>query len=113
MAEELGCLYPPIVIQLVDLLKRIDANDHQIGYINDHALPSGAKRLRVAELVTRNLLAFTPKPYVDVPRITKELRLPAFEYPGVRYAWPCENRLKAQQQSASRPCLGARSASPR
>ena len=28
----------------------IAANDRQIEYINDHALPSGAKRLLVAEL---------------------------------------------------------------
>ena len=36
----------------------------------------------------RGLSSFTPTLHVDVPRITKELRLPAFKYPGERYVWP-------------------------
>ena len=56
---------------------------------NDRALPSDAERLRVAELVARGLPSFSPKPYTDVPRITRELRLPTFKYPdSERYVWP-------------------------
>jgi hypothetical protein len=46
------------------------------------------KRLLEAELVARGLPSFNPKPYTDVPRITKELRLPTFAHCGERYAWP-------------------------
>jgi hypothetical protein len=88
LAAELAELYPAIEGKLAELLERIDANDRQIEHINDRALPSGARRLVVAELVARGLPSFTPKPYVDAPRITKELRLPTFAYPGERYAWP-------------------------
>ena len=88
LAAELADVYPPFAERLAELLPRIDANDRQIEQINDHALPSGAKRLLVAELVARGLPAFNPEPYVNVPRITHELRLPAFEYPGERYVWP-------------------------
>jgi hypothetical protein len=88
LAAELAEVYPVFAERLAELLPRIDANDRQIEHINDRALPSGAKRLRVAELVARDLPSFTPRPYVDVPRITKELRLPAFEHAGERYVWP-------------------------
>jgi hypothetical protein len=88
LAEELARVYPPIAEKLADLLTRIAASDVQIEHIINCALPSGAERLRVAELVARGLSSFTPKLYVDVPRITKELRLPAFKYPGERYVWP-------------------------
>jgi hypothetical protein len=47
--------------------------------------PAAVLRLVVvAELVARGLPSFTPKPYVDAPRITKELRLPTFADPGRR-----------------------------
>ena len=81
-----------------------DVNDRHIDQINDHALPSAAKRLRVAELVARGLSSFAPKLHVDVPRITKELRLPAFEYPGERYVWPHpEKRLFHRTRSIISP----------
>jgi hypothetical protein len=87
LAEELARVYPPIAERLAELLTRIDANDREIEHINAHARPSGAERLLVAELVARGLPAFAPKPYVDVPRISKKLRLPSFKYPGEPYAW--------------------------
>jgi hypothetical protein len=90
--EELARVYPPIAEQLAELAARVDANDKQIDVINNHACPSGAERLRVAELVARGIpgFSFAPALYVEVPRITKELRLPAFEYSGHSraYAWP-------------------------
>jgi hypothetical protein len=48
-----GDVYPPFAEKLAELLPRIDANDRQIEQINDSALPSGAERLRVAELCPR------------------------------------------------------------
>ena len=88
LAAELAELYPAIEDKLTELLERIDENNRQIEHINTRSLPSGAQRLDVAELVARGLPSFTPKPYVDAPRITKELRLPTFAYPGEWYAWP-------------------------
>jgi len=41
--------------RLVELLPRIAANDSEIEYINNHALPQGADRLLVAELKARGL----------------------------------------------------------
>ena len=67
-------LYPAFAQKLVELLPRIAANDREIAYINGHALPSGAKRLLVAELKARGL------PWVmnsiETPRITDQLYLP-------------------------------------
>ena len=54
--------YPAIEQKLSELLPRIEANDRQVEHINERALPSGAKRLLVAELVARGLPSFTPKP---------------------------------------------------
>ena len=46
----------------------------------------------MAELVARGVpgFSFAPARYVEVPRITKDLRLPTFEYTGRSqvYAWP-------------------------
>ena len=92
LAEELAHVYPPIAEQIAELVARIEANDKQIEHINARALPSGAERLQVAELVARGVpgFSFAPARYVEVPRITKDLRLPAFEYTGRSqvYAWP-------------------------
>jgi hypothetical protein len=44
--------------QLAELLTRIAANDRDVEYINEQALPSGAERLLVAELVARGLKGF-------------------------------------------------------
>jgi hypothetical protein len=92
LAAELANIYPAFADKVADLLPRIEANDRVFERINDHALPAGANRLLVVELVARDLPSFRPKPSTHVPRLTEELRVPAFrhpsEYPGERYAWP-------------------------
>jgi ElaB/YqjD/DUF883 family membrane-anchored ribosome-binding protein len=88
LAKELADVYPGFAQKLADLLVRIAANDREIEYINGHALPSGAKRLLVAELVARGLAGFVHNS-VATPRLLEELCLPAFECsPHDRYAWP-------------------------
>jgi hypothetical protein len=88
LAAELAAIYPAFANKLADLLPRIAANDRQVEYINGHALPLGAERLLVAELIARGLEGFV-KNAVQTPRITEELRLPTFEYSAHdRYAWP-------------------------
>jgi hypothetical protein len=78
LAAELAGIYPVFAEKLADLLPRIAANDREIEYINNHALPRSGGRLLVAE-----------KNSVQIPRITEELRLPAFDYSAHdRYAWP-------------------------
>jgi hypothetical protein len=49
-------------------LQRIAANDRMIEYINGHALPSGAKRLLVAELKARGLPGWVVNS-IEAPRI--------------------------------------------
>ena len=78
--------------KLAELLPRIAANDREVEYINGHALPSGAGRLLVAELIARNLEGFGKSfgnSFIRIPRITEELCLPTFEYSAHHpYAWP-------------------------
>jgi hypothetical protein len=94
LAAELANIYPAFSQKVSELLPRIEANDRRIQYINGQATPSGAEPLLVAELVARGLPSFNPKPSSEVPRITRELRLPTFEYPGEeRYVWPRGYRL--------------------
>ena len=82
----------PSPTKLADLLPRIAANDREVEYINGHALPSGAERLLVAELIARNLEGFGKSLgniVIRTPRITEELCLPTFEYSAHHpYAWP-------------------------
>ena len=52
MAAELADIYPDFAEKLADLLPRIVANDREIEYINNHALPSGAQRLSGANRKT-------------------------------------------------------------
>ena len=88
LAKELADLYPAFAQKLAELLPRIAANDREIEYINGHALPSGAKRLLVAELVARGLEGFVHNSMVT-PSLMEELCLPAFECSAHdRYAWP-------------------------
>ena len=88
LAAELKAIYPPIEAQFRDLMTRIDANDKQIEYINAHVLPRGAERLLVAELVARELKGFVQNS-IQTPRITEELRIPAFRFDRHDpYAWP-------------------------
>jgi len=85
---ELANIYPAFAQRLAELLPCIASNDREIEYINNHARPSGAERLLVAELIARGLEGFV-KNSIQTPRITEELRLPAFEYsPHAAYAWP-------------------------
>ena len=65
------------------------ANNMRIHVINDYARPSGAKRLLSAKEMARGLRGFVDG-YARIPRITKDLRVPAFTYPGYSgaYAWP-------------------------
>jgi hypothetical protein len=92
LAAELKSMYPPIAAQLPELLARIAENDREIEHINASALPSGAERLLVAELVARRLSGFVEN-WVNIPRITTQLRLPAFQYSGQSlYAWPRQER---------------------
>jgi hypothetical protein len=83
LVSELSRVYPPIEAQLADLLGRLDASDRRIEFINDRDLPSGAERLLVAELVARGLRGFVENS-VEVTRITKQLRVPAFRYSAAR-----------------------------
>ena len=92
LAAELSAIYPALAQKLAELLPRIAANDREVEYINGHALPSGAERLLVAELVARNLEGFGKSDgniFIRTPRITEDLCLPTFEYSAHHpYAWP-------------------------
>jgi hypothetical protein len=79
LAAELKALYPQIEAKLRDILPTIATNDEQIENIINHSLPLGAERLLVAELVARDLRGFVENS-VDVARITRQLRLPAFQF---------------------------------
>jgi hypothetical protein len=80
--------YPPLAAQLADLMARTTASDREIEYINAHALPAKAPRLLVAELVARGLEGFVQNS-LQTPRITEELRVPAFQFDRTEpYAWP-------------------------
>jgi hypothetical protein len=89
LAEEMEAIYPVFEAKLRDLLPRIAESDRLVEYVNVH-LPTGADRLLVAELVARGLAGFVENS-VDVPRITRHLRLPAFRFDQHDpYAWPRE-----------------------
>jgi hypothetical protein len=87
LAAELAELYPAFTDKLANLLARIDDNDREIAYVNGR-LPSDASPLLVAELVARGLEGFA-QDGLSTPRITSQLRLPAFKRcPSAPYAWP-------------------------
>jgi hypothetical protein len=92
LAAELAARNAVFDQKLAELLLRIVANDREVEYINGHALPSGAERLLVAELIARNLEGFGKSfgnSFIRIPRITEELCLPTFEYSAHHpYAWP-------------------------
>src|SRR5262249_16335104 len=86
LAEELS-IYPELVAQLADLAGRLAANDAAIERVN-RKLPSETPWLDSAELVARHLRNFNDGTG-DVPRITKHMRLPSFQYVALEpYAWP-------------------------
>jgi len=70
--------------------RRVAANDRELEHIDAFALPSGAEPLRLAELVARGLPSFVAGDGVsNIPRITRRVRLPAFEFDAMRaYSWP-------------------------
>jgi chromosome segregation ATPase len=87
LAAELAELYPAVAERLADMASRIAASDAVIDRIN-RALPDGAKWLPSAEMVARNLYGFNDGT-ATVPRITEQMRLPAFCYDRHDpYAWP-------------------------
>jgi hypothetical protein len=83
LAAEFREVYTEFEARVVDLLIRMAANDAEISDL--HIARSAGVKLHLleAELVARGLESFTR----DVPSITKELKLPAFE-PGRPPAWP-------------------------
>jgi hypothetical protein len=85
LAAELADLYPDLAQKLAELLVRIAANDRMIEYINGHALPSGAKRLLVAELKARGLPEVANS--IETARITNQLCLPPWQ-PRSSSLWP-------------------------
>src|SRR5262249_36412722 len=87
LAVELAEVYPPLAAKLADLATRVAANDAAIERVNQK-LPDGKKWLASAELVARQLKSFFDGTG-DIPRITKHMRLPAFQYAGLDpYTWP-------------------------
>jgi hypothetical protein len=88
LAAELKAIYPSIEAQLGELIGKIERNDREIEFVNAQALPTGAGRLRSAELMARGIEAWRVN-QTDVVRITRELCLPAFKHdPHKPYAWP-------------------------
>jgi hypothetical protein len=77
LADELKVNYPNIETQLGELISKIEVNDREIEYVNTQALPTGAARLRSAELIARDLEARRVN-QAEVVRITRELCLPRF-----------------------------------
>lgn len=88
LVGELREVYPALATRLADLAARVDANDREVENINARARPDGAEWLAGAEMVARDINGFNVST-ANVPRITRDLRLPAFEYrAGDDYAWP-------------------------
>jgi hypothetical protein len=82
-----GSPYPSHAAKLADLAARIAANDAAIERVNQR-LPDGATWIAGAEMIARQVRNFNDIA-TPVPRITLQLRLPAFRYSVQRpYAWP-------------------------
>lgn len=93
LAAELAAVYPGLAAQLADLVAQIAANDAVIEGINRKQLPDGADRLACAEVVARHLRGGFMDGTAQVPRITEQMRLPAFNYFGhAPYTWPRRER---------------------
>lgn len=89
LAAELKELYPAVAASLADLMARIEANDREIETSNTRARPNGAEWLAGAEAVARGLNGYISGGVTNIPRITRDLRLPAFQYRvNEDYAWP-------------------------
>jgi hypothetical protein len=91
LAAELAEVYPPLAARLADLAGRIAANDAVIERVN-RKLPDGSKWIDSAELIARNLRNFNDGT-ADIPKITQQMRLPAFRYAALDpYSWPSARR---------------------
>jgi hypothetical protein len=90
LVEELARVYPPIADQFADLVARLAANDAQLAIANRQARPAGAEHLRSAEELARDLTRGFGLLGTEIPRITRDLKLPAFKYEGYSqaFAWP-------------------------
>jgi hypothetical protein len=78
LAAELAKVYPGLAQRLANLAARIAENDAVLERINRKP-PEGAKWLDSAELIARELRGFNDGT-ARVPRITEQMRLPAFHY---------------------------------
>jgi hypothetical protein len=113
LAAEFREVYPEFEARVVDLLIRMAANDAEISDL--HLARSAGVKLHLlgAELVARGLEQFTR----DMPSITKELKLPAFEPGGLAASGaiaPKLVRTDAPQPAFQRPLGGGwRAAAPR
>jgi hypothetical protein len=83
LATELASIYPNMVEQLIDLLRRIEDCDRECSRIDGSAPYGENRRLRKVELEARDLKAFT----VTHPSITEQLKLPDWK-DSEKLAWP-------------------------
>ena len=113
---------PGFVSKLSDLLSRIGASNQAIEHLNASALPADAEPLLLVEMAARGLDGFT-QDGLDTPRLTRDVRLPAFERcPAAPYVWPRASRspslmveelfkaqaeLQAQSKAAQAKALAA------
>jgi len=77
-SPEVAKVFPPVATKLADLAAPVAANDAAIERVNQK-LPDGATWMASAELVARQLKRFFDGPS-NIPRITQQMRLPAFQY---------------------------------
>jgi chromosome segregation ATPase len=93
LAGELAEVYPPLAEKLADLAARIAENDAAIERV-DRKLPDGATWIAGAEAVARGVPANFVSGVSNVPRLTRDLRLPAFNFTtsGAAYLWPAAER---------------------
>ena len=88
LAVEIKEVYPALARQLAELANRMAANDQRLELINRARRPTGAPALKLAEALARQL-ADVAAAGPDAPRISKDLRLPAFESTARRrFEWP-------------------------
>jgi hypothetical protein len=86
LAKEYADLYPTVAQKLAEVLSRIAANDRELDYINKHALPKGAPRLREVELIARELPGWV-QAGIQAWRVIDLLRLPPW-HTRTNYFWP-------------------------
>jgi hypothetical protein len=88
LAAEFAAVYPGLAEQLADIVGRIAANDVVIERLTRKGLPDGTGGLASAEVIARGLRGLSDGT-ANIPRITMDMRLPAFRYTRRDpYAWP-------------------------